>query len=201
MTYSRLALAALFALALALSGCNKAATGASACEPVNAWGGPVFACGGGGGSSASDDDSDIEMAAEDGEDDSDLEPEPEPEDFEDGDDDSDSAFEEAPAITADDDFIQTRDPIDFEGNRVSSDSEAVLYELAQFLDSNPDIAVIRIEVSPSSRKKKARRQAKKRASSVRKYLIKQGVSSRRVKAKGLKSPGDSDVEIKIVKRR
>lgn len=200
MTHSRLLLAFLFAMALALAGCNSATTGASACEPVNNWSGPIFACGGGG-ASASDATSDLELTADDGEDsgdsDSDLES------FDDGetDPDSDPDLDEDPAVSASDDLIQTRDPIEFEGNSVSGDSEAVLIEIASFLDSNPDIAVIQVNVYPSSKKKKARKQAKKRAASVKKFLVAEGVSKKRVKTKVHRAPGSDDIEIKIVKRR
>ena len=42
----------LSALLIAGAGCGAAATGAAACQPVNNWGGPVFACGGSSGGSS-----------------------------------------------------------------------------------------------------------------------------------------------------
>ena len=197
MTRTYLVFVLIAPLAL-LTGCGSTASGAGACTPVNTWGGPVFACGGSSDKPSLEGDSELmsEPTDEEGlEEEGTEEPMDEP---------MDEEPEPEPAASLDGDTISLRDSISFEDGKatITDESKEVLDAVAQVLEENSDIAVLNIRVYPESggSKRKARKLAKKRANSVRKYLTNQGVSGKRLKAKGQRSSSDPLVEFEVAKR-
>ena len=200
MSHARLVLATFLSAILLVgagAGCGGAAAAGGACQPVNNWGGPIFACGGGGGSLDEQPKDDNEGGTETTDNNTtDTTP------------DADTTQEEPPApepaVSVDGDTIATRDAIEFEDGKatLTSESQATLDAVAQYLKDNPDIAVVNVGVHPDSKDKKAAKLAKKRATEVRKHLTKQGIAGKRLKAKGLKEPADSNlVVLEVAKRK
>ena len=156
----------VIAMAALVAGCGATAAGSGECRPVNNWGAPVFACGTAA-APAPAPEPEPEPEAE-------LEPEPEP--------------EPEPAVVLKDDEIEINDRVQFETGKATllSESQSILDQVAQIMKDNPDIKVVSIEGHTDNEggRRSNKKLSKKRASSVRKYLIEQGISGKRLKTKG-----------------
>ncbi len=182
---------------VALSACGTGKYGGTTCKPSNQWGAPASKC-------EKDVEPDLELVAE-------AEEEPMEE------------LDEMPEEETDEDVVLTEEAIEIndriqfktDGAELLDGSKEILDQVAQILEDNPEIAVVRIEGHTDGRggRRYNRKLSKKRAKAVRRYLIDQGIARDRLTVKGYgeRRPMASNgtrrgryenrrVEIKIVER-
>ena len=189
-----LLLIALFAL----SACGGAASyGTSTCKPNNNWGAPSVKCPKVAEVEPEEEEPEEEWPEEE------VAEEPEP--------------VEEPEVVVTEEEITIGERIQFKTGKAKlrNRSKGILDKVAETLKENPDIKVVRIEGHTDARggRRYNRKLSKKRAKAVRRYLIDQGISSKRLEVKGfgqskpLASNGSRKgrfenrrVEFKILKR-